>query len=124
MSTAARAPVLLRLVKSASWAPGAVLLADVAALQTSLLLVRTIRILLASRFTAAIGVEQFLGVAAGILLLPAINYRDRFVPGILIGAGGAAAAQRCCPPSPSSRRIGGLGPSSWLGGVLSRGGSC
>jgi len=85
MSTAVRAPIIARVVKRASWAPLAVFLADVAALQISLLLGYAVRLLLSSWFTAEIRVEQFLGVAAAILLLPAINYQIGLYPGYLIG---------------------------------------
>ena len=85
MSTAARAPIVAKLVKSASWAPLAVFLADLAALQLSLLLGYSVRLLLSSWFTAEIRLEQFLGVAAGILLLPAINYQIGLYPGYLLG---------------------------------------
>lgn len=85
MSTAARAPIAAKLVKNASWAPSAVFLADIAALQLSLLLGCSVRLLLSSWFTAEIRVEQFLGVASGILLLPAINYQIGLYPGYLLG---------------------------------------
>src|SRR5450755_107568 len=85
MSTAARAPIVAKLVKSASWAPLAVFLTDVVALQLSLLLGYSVRLLLSSWFTAEIRLEQFLGVAAGILLLPAINYQIGLYPGYLLG---------------------------------------
>ncbi len=85
MSTAARAPIAAKLAKSASWAPFMVFLADVAALQFSLFLGYSVRLLLSSWFTAEIRVEQFLGVAAGILLLPAINYQIGLYPGYLLG---------------------------------------
>jgi Undecaprenyl-phosphate galactose phosphotransferase WbaP len=85
MSTAARAPIVTRYVKGAHWGPWAVFGADVAALEAAFLLGYSMRLLLASWFTAEIGVEQFLGVAAGILLLPAINYQIGLYPGYLLG---------------------------------------
>jgi Undecaprenyl-phosphate galactose phosphotransferase WbaP len=85
MSTAARAPVVTRYVKDARWAPWAILGGDVLALEASFVLGYSVRLLLASWFTAEIGVEQFLGVAAGILLLPAINYQIGLYPGYLLG---------------------------------------
>ena len=85
MSTAARAPLVVKLANGACWAPLAVFLADVAALQISLLLGYAARLLLASWFTADIGVEQILGVAAAILLLPVIHYQIGLYPGYLLG---------------------------------------
>ncbi len=85
MSTAARAPIVAKVAKRASWAPLIVFLADVGALQISLFLGYAVRLLLSSWFTAEIRVEQFLGVAAGILLLPAINYQIGLYPGYLLG---------------------------------------
>ena len=85
MSTAARAPIVTRLVKGSHWAPWAVFGADVVALEAAFLLGYSVRLLLASWFTAQIGVGQFLGVAAGILLLPAINYQIGLYPGYLLG---------------------------------------
>ena len=85
MSTAARAPIITKTVKGASWTPFTIFLTDVTALQMSLLLGYAVRLLLASWFTAEIRIEQFLGVAAGILLLPAINYQIGLYPGYLLG---------------------------------------
>ena len=85
MSTAARAPIVARFVRRTSWAPLSVFLTDVVALQISLLLGYSVRLLLSSWFTAEIRMEQFLGVAAGILLLPAINYQIGLYPGYLLG---------------------------------------
>ncbi len=85
MSTAARAPISAKLVKRTSAASWAVVLGDVAALQASLALGYSVRLLLASWFTAPIRAEQFLAVAAGILLLPVINYQIGLYPGYLLG---------------------------------------
>ena len=85
MSTAARPRLAVRPVPAAHWAPWAILGADVVALETAFLLGYAVRLLLASWFTAEIRVEQFLGVAAGILLLPAINYQIGLYPGYLLG---------------------------------------
>src|SRR5204862_8202345 len=41
--------------------------------------------MLSSWFIADIGVEQYLGVALGILLLPAINYQLGLYPGYMLG---------------------------------------
>jgi Undecaprenyl-phosphate galactose phosphotransferase WbaP len=85
MSTVARAPIVARLVKGTRWAPCAIFCADVVAMEAAFLLGYCVRLLLASWFTAEIRLEQFLGVAAGILLLPAINYQIGLYPGYLLG---------------------------------------
>ena len=85
MSTAAQPRLAVRSVPAARWAPWAIFAADVVALEAAFLLGYAVRLLLASWFTAAIGVEQFLGVATGILLLPAINYQIGLYPGYLLG---------------------------------------
>src|SRR5258708_37643895 len=84
MSTAARAPIVTRFVKGSHWAPWAIFGADVLALEAAFLLGFSMRLLLASWFTAEIGIGQFLGVAAGILLLPAINYQIGLYSGYLL----------------------------------------
>jgi Undecaprenyl-phosphate galactose phosphotransferase WbaP len=85
MSTAAQPRLAVRSVPSTAWAPWAILAADVAALETAFLLGYAVRLLLASHFTAEIGPAQILGVAAAILLLPAINYQIGLHPGYLLG---------------------------------------
>jgi Undecaprenyl-phosphate galactose phosphotransferase WbaP len=85
MSTTAQPRLAVRPAPAAGWAPWAIFGADVLALEAAFLLGYAVRLLLASWFTAAIGVEQFLGVAAGILLLPAINYQIGLYPGYLLG---------------------------------------
>lgn len=85
MSTAARVPIVTSLGKATHWAPWAIFVADVVALEAAFFLGYAVRLLLASWFTAEIGVGQFLGVAAGILLLPAINYQIGLYPGYLLG---------------------------------------
>ena len=85
MSTAARAPIVTRYAKGTRWAPWAIFGADVVALEASFVLGYSVRLLLASWFTAEIGVGQFLGVTAAILLLPAINYQIGLYPGYLLG---------------------------------------
>src|SRR5947209_17101265 len=85
MSTAAPPRLALRSVPAAHWAPWAIFCADVVALEAAFLLGYAVRLLLASWFTAEIRMEQFLGVAAGILLLPAVNYQIGLYPGYLLG---------------------------------------
>ena len=85
MSAAAQPKIALRPAAPAHLAPWAIFGADVVALEAAFLLGYSLRLLLASWFTAGIGVEQFLGVAAGILLLPAINYQVGLYPGYLLG---------------------------------------
>src|SRR5204862_5270055 len=41
--------------------------------------------MLSSWFIADIGVEQYLGVAVGVLLLPVINYQLGLYPGYMLG---------------------------------------
>ncbi|MDP9112536.1 MAG: exopolysaccharide biosynthesis polyprenyl glycosylphosphotransferase [Acidobacteriota bacterium] len=85
MNTAAQPRVAIPPVSVPGVAPWAIFATDVVALETAFLLGYSLRILLASWFTAEIRVEQFLGVAAAILLLPAINYQIGLYPGYLLG---------------------------------------
>jgi Undecaprenyl-phosphate galactose phosphotransferase WbaP len=85
MSTAAQPKLAVRPAPAAHWTPWVIFAADVVALEAAFVLGYSVRLLLASWFTAGIGVEQFLGVAAGILLLPAINYQIGLYPGYLLG---------------------------------------
>ena len=85
MSTAAQPKLAVGPAPAAHWTPWVIFGADVVALETAFFLGYSVRLLLASWFTKEIGVEQFLGVAAGILLLPAINYQIGLYPGYLLG---------------------------------------
>ena len=85
MSTAAQPKVAVRPAPAAHWVPWVIFGSDVVALETAFFLGYSVRLLLASWFTKEIGVEQFLGVAAGILLLPVINYQIGLYPGYLLG---------------------------------------
>jgi Undecaprenyl-phosphate galactose phosphotransferase WbaP len=85
MSTAAQPKLAVRPAPAAHWAPWVIFGADVVALEAAFFLGYSVRLLLASWFTKGIGIEQFLGVAAGILLLPAINYQIGLYPGYLLG---------------------------------------
>ena len=108
MSTAAQPRLAVRPVPAAHWAPWAIFATDVVALEAAFLLGYAVRLLLASWFTAEIGVEQFLGVAAGILLLPAINYQIGLYPGYLLGPV-ERLRRRVLATLAGVRRIGGLG---------------
>jgi Undecaprenyl-phosphate galactose phosphotransferase WbaP len=85
MSTAAQPRLAVRSIPSAAWAPWAIFAADAVALEAAFGLGYLLRLLLASRFTAEVGWAQILGVAAGILMLPAINYQIGLYPGYLLG---------------------------------------
>ncbi len=85
MSTAARPQLALRSFAGASWAPWAIFAADVIALEIAFLSGLAVRALLGPWLTAEIGVNQFLGVAAGLLLLPLINYQIGLYPGYMLG---------------------------------------
>ena len=54
-------------------------------LELSFALGLALRLWLSSIFTAPIQLEQYLGVATGILLLPVINYQLGLYPGYLLG---------------------------------------
>ena len=66
---------------------------DVVALEVALGLGLAVRRMVGSWFTAAIGVEQYFAVAVGILLLPVVTISSAFIPGYLLGTGGAIAAE-------------------------------
>ena len=85
MSTAAQPRPAVGSSAPATLAPWAIFTADVVALEAAFALGYLLRLLLASWFTAEIGSAQILGVAAGILLLPAINYQIGLYPGYLLG---------------------------------------
>jgi Undecaprenyl-phosphate galactose phosphotransferase WbaP len=85
MSTAARAKIAIPSFQAANWTTWAILAVDVAALEASLGLGLAVRRMLAPWFTAAIGLEQYLAVAVGILLLPIVHYQLGIYPGYLLG---------------------------------------
>ena len=85
MSTAAKPALALVSSPSVKLAPAAIFLSDIVALELSFVLGLGVRQLLGDFFTASIGVNQFLGVAAGILLLPLIYYQLGLYPGYLLG---------------------------------------
>ena len=85
MSTAARPALAVQSAPAAHWAPWAILAADVVGLETAFLIGLLVRHLLAPWLPLAVGPPQYLGVAAGILLLPIINYQLGLYPGYLLG---------------------------------------
>ncbi|MBZ5637050.1 MAG: hypothetical protein LAO55_28330, partial [Acidobacteriia bacterium] len=85
MSTAARPAIAVQSAPGARWAPWVILAADVLAIEIAFVLGLCVRRLVAPWFPHGIGPEQYLGVAAGILLLPIINYQLGLYPGYLLG---------------------------------------
>ncbi|MEP6960518.1 MAG: exopolysaccharide biosynthesis polyprenyl glycosylphosphotransferase [Acidobacteriota bacterium] len=84
MSTVARPALAIQPASASAWAPWTIFAADVAALEISFALGLAVRFLLSSIFTASIGIDQYLGVAAAILLLPVVNYQLGLYPGYLL----------------------------------------
>jgi Undecaprenyl-phosphate galactose phosphotransferase WbaP len=85
MSTLARPRLALRSFPAPTLAPWAICIADVLALETAFLLGLGVRRLLAAWLPSEIGPNQYLGVAAGLLLLPLIHYQLGLYPGYLLG---------------------------------------
>jgi len=85
MSTAARPAIAVSNFRSGHWAPWAIFGVDVLALETAFWLGLAVRWLLARWLTIEIGVDQFLAVAVGILLLPVVHYQLGLYPGYLLG---------------------------------------
>ncbi len=85
MSTAARPSLVVRPVPAIAWAAWAVCAADVAALEAAFILGLGVRRFLGNWLTAEIGPTQYLGIAAGLLLLPLIYYQIGLYPGYLLG---------------------------------------
>jgi Undecaprenyl-phosphate galactose phosphotransferase WbaP len=85
MSTAARARLAVPSFQPVSWAQWATFGADVLALEIAFGLGLLVRYLLAPWLRADIGPQQYLGVAVGMLLLPAVNYQVGLYPGYLLG---------------------------------------
>ena len=85
MAVAAQLKLKTRQEAPALWPGWAILVSDVVALEVSFGLGFGLRQWLSSLFTAEIRVEQYLAVAAGILLLPVINYQLGLYPGYLLG---------------------------------------
>ena len=85
MSTAARPQLATRSFQSTAWAPWAIFGVDVLALEAAFGFGLAVRRMLAVWFSAAIGLEQYLSVALGILLLPVVHYQLGLYPGYLLG---------------------------------------
>ena len=85
MSSVARPVLSVTQNTPAKWAGSFIFLADVLALETSFALGMLVRGFLSSIFTATLGPEQYLGIAAGILLMPAVYYQVGLYPGYLLG---------------------------------------
>ncbi len=85
MSATARPALAIPSAPAASWAPWAIVAADVVAIEIAFLLGLCVRRLVAPWFPNGVGPDQYLGVAAGILLLPVINYQLGLYPGYLLG---------------------------------------
>jgi Undecaprenyl-phosphate galactose phosphotransferase WbaP len=85
MSTAAQPRLAVRPFQATPWASWVIFAADALALEAAFLMALLVRRLLSFWFVADIGLEQYLGVALGILLLPAINYQLGLYPGYMLG---------------------------------------
>jgi len=85
MSTAARPALAIQSVPAARWAPWAILCADVLAIEIAFLLGLGLRRLVAPWFPNGVGPDQYMGVAAGILLLPMVHYQLGLYPGYMLG---------------------------------------
>jgi Undecaprenyl-phosphate galactose phosphotransferase WbaP len=85
MSTAARSSLVIRSVPAIAWVPWAICAADVMALEAAFILGLGVRRFLGNWLTAGIGPTQYLGVAAGLLLLPLVHYQIGLYPGYLLG---------------------------------------
>src|SRR5579872_2090554 len=85
MSTAAQPRLAARSVAAATLAPWAIFAGDVVALEAAFALGFGLRRILSAHFPAGIGVDQILGVAAAILLLPVIHYQIGLYPGYVLG---------------------------------------
>src|SRR6202163_1769223 len=85
MSTAAQPRLAAHSVQAAKLAPWAIFAGDVLALEAAFALGFGLRRLLSAHFTAGIGADQILGVAAAILLLPLVHYQLGLYPGYLLG---------------------------------------
>jgi hypothetical protein len=84
MSTVARPALAARPYVASRSTPWVMFAADVLALEFCFALGLAIRTLLAAYFKANIGLDQYVGVAAGILLLPIVNYQLGLYPGYLL----------------------------------------
>lgn len=85
MSTAARPRLDIRNFPTTHWASWVIFATDALALEAAFALALLVRRLLSFWFVADIGLSQYLGVALGILLLPAINYQLGMYPAYMLG---------------------------------------
>jgi Undecaprenyl-phosphate galactose phosphotransferase WbaP len=85
MSTAARPALGVQFAPAARWAPWVIIAADVLAIEIAFLLGLGLRRLVAPWFPNGVGPDQYLGVAAGILLLPIVNHQLGLYPGYMLG---------------------------------------
>lgn len=85
MSTATKPTLRKNEAPSSELPAWALCVSDILALELSFALGLAVRQLLGALFTAEIGLEQYLAVAAGVLLLPVINYQLGLYPGYLLG---------------------------------------
>lgn len=85
MSTVARPQLAVREFQARAWVPWIIVLADVCALELSLGLGLLVRRMMASWLTAGIGPMQYLGLAVGVICLPAVHYQLGLYPGYCLG---------------------------------------
>jgi Undecaprenyl-phosphate galactose phosphotransferase WbaP len=85
MSTAAQPRLATSWLQPVSWPQWVTLGADVLAFEFAFGLGLLVRYMLAPWLRADIGPEQYLGVAVGMLLLPAVNHQVGLHPGYLLG---------------------------------------
>jgi hypothetical protein len=85
MSTAARPALATLPFTSSNWTAWGIFFADVAALEIAFALGFAVRWALSPWLATDIGIEQYLGVALGTLVLPAVNYQIGLYPGYLLG---------------------------------------
>src|SRR5258706_545793 len=84
MSTAARPRLAVLSAPTVAWTAWVIFATDVLALEAAFVLGLGVRLLLASWLHAEIGPLQYLGVAAGLLLLPLVHYQIGLYPGYLL----------------------------------------
>jgi hypothetical protein len=117
MSTAAQPRLDVQYSPATHWASWAIFATDAIALEAAFALALLVRRLLSFWFSADIGLNQYLGVALGILLLPAINYQLGLYPGYMLGP---VERLRRRTLARRFRRLGGLGQHSGARDLLPR----
>jgi Undecaprenyl-phosphate galactose phosphotransferase WbaP len=85
MSTAARPSLAVQSAPAARWAPWVIVAADVFAIEIAFLLGLGLRRMLSPWLPNGVGPVQYLGVAAGILLLPIVHHQLGLYPGYMLG---------------------------------------